>query len=194
MTRSPALVGGVLTLIVCPLGCELQKDTLPRNIQEDGAQMTSSKDSSAQAGASRPRTGVEEAIVPIVEEELHIDTEQVETGRVRLTKTSHEREVIVEEPSIQEEVQVERVPVNRFVTEPVAIRHEGDTMIIPVMEEVAVVETRLRLKEELRVTKRRITTTRSQPVRLRTEEVHVERVSGQSEPRAPSTGQEDDSK
>jgi uncharacterized protein (TIGR02271 family) len=180
MTRSPALMAGVLTLLFSPLGCDLQNDTRLRNIQEDGAQMTPSKDSSAQAGTSRPRTGVEEKIVPIVQEEVHIDTEQVETGRVRLTKTSHEREVVVEEPSVHEEVQIERVPVNRFVAEPVAVRHEGDTMIIPVMEEVAVVETRLRLKEEMRVTKRRITTTRGQPVRLRTEEVHVERVPGEA--------------
>jgi uncharacterized protein (TIGR02271 family) len=118
----------------------------------------------------------EETVVPIVQEELHVETERVETGRVRLTKRVHEREVLVEQPSIQEEVQVERVPVNRFVAEPVTVRYEGDTMIIPVLEEVVVVETRWRVKEEVRVTKRQITTPLSQPVRLRTEEVQVERV------------------
>jgi hypothetical protein len=64
--------------------------------------------------------------------------------------------VLVEEPSIQEEVQIERVPGNQLVDEPVAVRCEGDTMIIPVIEEVVVVETRLQLKEEVRVTKRQI--------------------------------------
>ncbi len=62
--------------------------------------------------------------------------------------------MLVEEPSIQEEVQIERVPGNQLVNEPVAVRCEGDTMIIPVIEEVVVVETRLQLKEEVRVTKR----------------------------------------
>jgi hypothetical protein len=42
------------------------------------------------------------------------------------------------------------------------------------------VEKRLRLKEELRVTKRQITTQRSEPVQLRTEEVRVERMPGQT--------------
>jgi stress response protein YsnF len=88
----------------------------------------------------------------------------------------HEREVIVDEPFTREDVQVERVPVNRFVAEPVSVRYEGDTMIIPVMEELTVVEKRLHVKEELRVTKRQITTPQSRPVRLRTEEVHMERV------------------
>jgi stress response protein YsnF len=84
--------------------------------------------------------------------------------------------VLVEEPSIQEEVQIERVPGNQLVDEPVAVRCEGDIMIIPVIEEVIVVETRLPLKEEVRVTKRQISTSHHQPVRLRTEEVHVGQV------------------
>jgi hypothetical protein len=34
--------------------------------------------------------------------------------------------------------------------------YEGETMIVPVIEEVPVVEKRLKLTEELRITKRRI--------------------------------------
>jgi uncharacterized protein (TIGR02271 family) len=131
--------------------------------------------------------GDHETVVPILQEELHIEKRQIETGRVRLTKAIHEREVVVEEPCIEEEVQIERLPVNRFVTEPITVRYEGDTMIIPVIEEVVVVETRLRLKEEVRVTKRQISTQQRQPVRLRTEEVHVERVPSGG-PVTPATG------
>jgi stress response protein YsnF len=60
-------------------------------------------------------------------------------------------------------------------------------MIIPVIEEVVVVERRWRLKEEVLVTKRRITTPHSQPVRLRTEEMHVERLPPR--PNGPGTDQ-----
>ena len=60
-------------------------------------------------------------------------------------------------------------------------------MIIPVMEEVPVVEKRLRLKEELRVTKRQIITQRNEPMRLRTEEVHVERMPGQPSSVSPDS-------
>jgi uncharacterized protein (TIGR02271 family) len=126
------------------------------------------------------RTEPDEAVVPIVEEQLRIERQKVETGRVRLTKTVQEREVLVTETSMQEDIQIERVPVNRWLSEPVSVRYEGDTMIIPVVEEVPVVEKRLRLKEELRVTKRQITTQQSEPVLLRTEEVRVERMPAQT--------------
>ena len=126
-----------------------------------------------------PRTGPDEAVVPIVEEELHIEKQNVETRRVRLTKTVQEREVLVTQPVMQEDIQIERVPVDRWLSEPASVRYEGDIMIIPVMEEVPVVEKRLRLKEELRVTKRQIITQRNEPMRLRTEEVHVERMPSQ---------------
>lgn len=129
--------------------------------------MTTPHDTSPQH-ESRSRTGLKEAVMPIVQEVLHVEKHKVETGRVRLTKTVQEREVMVTEPSVQEYIQIERVPVNRWLSEPAPVRYEGDIMIIPVMEEVPVVGKRLRLKEELRVTKRQITTQRSEPVRLRT--------------------------
>jgi len=141
--------------------------------------MTMPKHTTSQREASSP-TGSEEAVVPIVEEQLRIERQKVETGRVRLTKTVQEREVLVTETSMQEDIQIERVPVNRWLSEPASVRYEGDTMIIPVVEEVPVVEKRLRLKEELRVTKRQITTQQSEPVLLRTEEVRVERMPAQT--------------
>jgi uncharacterized protein (TIGR02271 family) len=143
--------------------------------------MTTTKHTNPKHEASS-RTGPNEAVVPIVEEEVHIEKQNVETGRVRLTKTVKEREVLVTQPVMQEDIQIERVPVNRWLSEPASVRYEGDIMIIPVMEEVPVVEKRLRLKEELRVTKRQIITQRNEPMRLRTEEVHVERMPA----RAPS--------
>lgn len=129
-------------------------------------------------------------VLPVVQEELQVGLQKTETGRVRITKSVQERDVLVQQASMHEEIEVERVSVNRFIAEPASIRYEGDTMIIPVMEEVAVIETRLRLKEELRVTKRQIRTPRSQSVRLRTEEGHVERVPSQSEPPGPSTSKD----
>jgi stress response protein YsnF len=100
----------------------------------------------------------------------------VETGRVRLNKTVSEQDVVVEEQRIQEEIHIERIPIDRFIDQPAAMRHDGDTLIIPVMEEVPVVVKRLKLKEELHVTKRRTATPQSQPVRLRSETVTIERL------------------
>ena len=76
----------------------------------------------------------------------------------------------------QEEVEIERVPINRPVEGPVPIRYEGDTMIVPLLEEVVVVEKRLILKEELHVRKRHTTAPKPQKVVLRSEQVEVERL------------------
>ena len=121
-------------------------------------------------------TATARAVVPVVEEELTVGKREVETGRVRVTKLVHEEQRVVDQPVATEEVVVERVPVNRVVQGPVEVRHEGDTTIIPLLEEVLVVEKRLMLREEVRITKRRTETRRPQNVTLRKEDVKVERV------------------
>ncbi len=118
----------------------------------------------------------EEVVIPVVAEELAVGKREMETGRVRVIKTVREREELVDEPTIRDEVHVERVPINQFVETAPAIRHEGDTMIVPVLEEVLVVEKRLRVKEELHITRLRVQERSPQRVTLRTEDVAVERA------------------
>jgi stress response protein YsnF len=52
--------------------------------------------------------------------------------------------------------------------------YEGDTLVIPVLEEVLVLEKRVRLKEEVRVTRRAHREQSTQHVRLNSEEVSLE--------------------
>lgn len=121
-------------------------------------------------------------VVPVVVEELSVGTRVVDTGVVRLRKVVHEREEVVDAPLLRETVHVERVPVNRFVDGPVGPREEDGVTIIPVLEEVLVVEKRLVLREEIRVTRRREPMPSApQRVTLRREEVVVERE-GPKEP------------
>ena len=108
-------------------------------------------------------------VIPVVEDILDIRRHRVETGKVRITTVVHEREEEVTTPRVREEVTVERVTLNRMVDAPVATRQEGDTLIIPVLEEVVVTEKRLRVKEELRITTRRIEEQAAQRVTLRRE-------------------------
>jgi uncharacterized protein (TIGR02271 family) len=115
-------------------------------------------------------------VVPVVAEQLEVQKRKVEAGGVRIRKTVHEREEVVDEPLMREEVQVRRVPVNKVVDGPVPVRHVGNTMIVSLLEEVLVVEKRLMLKEELHITKEQVESYRPQRVRLRTEEAVVERV------------------
>src|SRR5215210_8788974 len=121
-------------------------------------------------------------VIPVVEEILDVRQRRVETGRVRITKVVHEREEEVKAPRVREEVTIERVTLNRMVDAPVSMRQEGDTFIIPLVEEVVVVEKRLMVKEELRITKRRIEEHASQKVMLRREEIVVERLDPSEQP------------
>lgn len=118
----------------------------------------------------------EEMVIPVVEERLSVGKRVVETGKVQIHKTVQTREEIIEEPVFREEVVVARVPVNRYISEPLPTRIEGDTTIIPIFEEVVVVEKRLLLKEEVHITRRTVREHSQQRVVLRTEDVRVERT------------------
>jgi uncharacterized protein (TIGR02271 family) len=118
-------------------------------------------------------------VIPVIEEQLIVDKRVVEKGRVRISKKVRETDETVNIPLVQENVQVERVPINQFIAEPPPpVRYEGNVMIIPVLREVVIVEKRLVLVEELRVTKQQTQTQETQKIRLRKEEVNVKRVSG----------------
>jgi len=131
-------------------------------------------------GAARVQAAedAERIIIPVVAEQLAVGTRTVETGRVRITKMVREEQQVVDQPLLQEQVMVERVPVNQFIdaATPTAARQEGDVLIIPVVEEVLVVEKRLMLKEEVRVSKRRAEVREPQTVTVRIEDVKIERV------------------
>jgi len=147
-------------------------------LQEDGSYLlTLGRDELEARGEV---SGDEDLVVPVVQEVVDVQKRWVESGRVRVTKVVHRREEVVDEPLLREEVEVERVAVNRVVEGPVATRQEGDVLIVPVLEEVLVVEKRLMLKEELHIRRRRVEESRPQRVSLRAEEARVERLGGES--------------
>lgn len=71
---------------------------------------------------------------------------------------------------------IERVPINRVVEGRVSVRSEGDSLVIPLLEEVPVLEKCLLRKEEVRITRRQVDTQTPQRVTLRREEAVVERI------------------
>ncbi|HEY0171229.1 MAG TPA: YsnF/AvaK domain-containing protein [Pyrinomonadaceae bacterium] len=156
---------------------ELRRDRdgglhLPFSLSE--LTQVSPRASGAPRGAGARGDGA--VVVPVVAEHLEVQKRMVEAGGVRIRKTVSEREEVVDEPLMREEVKVRRVPVNKVVEGPVPVRHVGDTMIVSLLEEVMVVEKRLMVKEELHITKEQVESYRPQRVRLRTEEAVVERV------------------
>lgn len=128
----------------------------------------------------------DELPVPLVEETAAIDKREKVTGIVRLRTDVHEHEVVLDEPLFIEEVVVERVPVDRWIDGPVPIREEGDTIIVPVMEEVVVVNKRLKLIEEVRLTRRRDARHTPQRVTLKRQEAVVDRLTPSQEDDGPA--------
>jgi uncharacterized protein (TIGR02271 family) len=118
----------------------------------------------------------QEVRIPVIREEAIVQTRPVEGGGVRVHKTVNEREEVIQQPTYQEDIDVERVTVGRVVDVVPQVREEGDTLIIPVLEEMLVVEKRLVLKEEVRITRRRSQQTEEARVVLREEQVQIERI------------------
>jgi uncharacterized protein (TIGR02271 family) len=113
--------------------------------------------------------------IPVIEEKLKIEKEIVVTGKVRITKKVDEHEELINIPLAQEEIVVEHIPLNKYIdTQPEPVRYEGETMIIPVIKEVLIVEKRILLVEEIRITKRINQTNESQQIMLRKEEINIE--------------------
>lgn len=137
--------------------------------------MTGTGDEQFAAREDEIRAG-ETVVIPIVEEMLSVDKLAVVTGGVRLTKRVTEREEVVDEALLRESVTVERVPINQIVAVAPSARQEGDTLIVPVLEEVLVTEKRLMLKEEVRITRTQKTVHDPQTVTVRSEEAVLEDI------------------
>lgn len=120
-----------------------------------------------------------ETVVPLMAEELLVEKQPVPTGGVRIHKRTEQHEELVDMPLIKEHVDVRRVIINRDVTAPMPVRYEGETTIVPLVEEVLVVEKRLRLKEELHITRHRTEERYEERVVLNREFAYVERIDEQ---------------
>src|SRR5215203_5534852 len=119
-----------------------------------------------------------EKVVSAVHEALEIGKKVIDHGGYRLTKSIETRDVPVDQVLVDEHVDIERVTKNEIVSneDPPSIRHEGDTTIVPVLEEVLVVERRLVLKEEIRITRRRAERREQFSVELKSERIDIERL------------------
>lgn len=158
-----------------------------REISAPASSLTRTDDGAWRLDRERERTAgpagsVDETVVPVVAEELDIDTRKVPVSTVRVAKHVTERQESVAMPLTRERVDVRRVLVNRPVEGPLQVRREGDTLILPIVEEVAVVQKKLLLKEEIHVTRRRTTEQHEETVTLRSEHASVDRVDTENRP------------
>ena len=113
--------------------------------------------------------------IPIAEDEFSVHVEKKVSGWVRVTTQTHTLTETAAADLRHEDVQIKRVPVGIEVRQVSDIRVEGDTTIVPVFEEILVIEKRLVLKEEIHITRSASIERAEIPVALRKQEAIVER-------------------
>ena len=143
--------------------------------------MVSSADTRDQG---REASLVEQATVALAEESVALTKERVATGRVEVRTLTDTIEETLQASLDRETVEVTRVPVDRQVETAPPIRTEGDVTIVPVLEEILVVEKRLVLREEVHIRRVRTVDTIETPVTLRRQRAVVERQKAAGTPQS----------
>lgn len=126
-------------------------------------------------------------VTPLAEEQLLVTKSDVITDRLSVTTSLEQRQVVIEEDVERGRLQIERVAVDRAVDEAPAPYQNGDTLIVSIVEERLVVEKRLFVVEELRITRTVSTEHVAIPATIRAMRAKVEHASTTS-----STGRDTD--
>jgi uncharacterized protein (TIGR02271 family) len=117
--------------------------------------------------------------IPLLEERLTVDRRVVESGRIRIHLSTETEDALIQETLRGERIEVERVALGHEVAVAPAVREEegGAVLVVPVLEEILVVERRLILKEELRIRRIATTETVEATTALRRQVATLERLS-----------------
>lgn len=118
----------------------------------------------------------DQIVVPLHAEEVSVAKRRVVTGQVKVGTVTRETEQLVEELLEHEHVEIERIAIGKQVDKAPVVRQEGDTLIIPILEEIVVVERRLLLKEEVRVRRTREKQPYQERVVIRKQEAVITRL------------------
>jgi stress response protein YsnF len=113
--------------------------------------------------------------IPLHEEQVELERRLRVTGRVTVKTETDVSEELIDELLAREHAEIERVPVERPVDAMPEVREEEGTIIVPVVEEVIVVERRLILKEEVRIRRVRETERHRETVTLRKQRAVIAR-------------------
>jgi stress response protein YsnF len=89
--------------------------------------------------------------IPLISEELRVEKRSVPNGKVRVKTVVDTFAEVVQETLKTERVETTRVEIGKEIDTIPSVRTNGDTTVIPVVEEVLVVEKRLILKNEIHV-------------------------------------------
>lgn len=120
-------------------------------------------------------------VIPVIEESLHVEKQAVTTGKLRIEKQVSETNEQVDMNLQRDEYTIRRVAINKYVDEETPqVRHEGNTMIIPVLKEVVV--KRLLLVEEVHIIKEVVNSNEQLNIPVRKETVNISRIADNAQP------------
>jgi uncharacterized protein (TIGR02271 family) len=135
---------------------------------------TSSNPSLSQQQVAREENG---DTIPVFSEDITVQKKEVVTGKVSIKKTVQEEVQTVSTPVVSDDYEIVRVPVHPTVlmVAPEPVRHEGDTMIIPVVREIMVLEKRFEIIEEIHIRHNKQESISTQQISLKKEHVDIKR-------------------
>jgi stress response protein YsnF len=132
-------------------------------------------------GKRRPTNG---SSIALGEEKMLVGKHAVEQGRVVVKTRTDTIEEVVRDNVRHHSVSTSSVPVNRMLDEgepAPLVRTEGDEVIVPILEEVLVVEKHLVLKEEIHIHRTRNDEKVEIPVTLRRQRAVIERLDAEED-------------
>ena len=124
----------------------------------------------------QPERQEAEQIILLLEEQLRLEKQTIENGRVRVRVLTKIETVVGTAELWSEHFETEHIAIGREVFEIPVVREEGDTVIIPIVEEVLVVEKRLMLREEIHIRRVRSVQTEEHSVPLRRQHAEITRL------------------
>lgn len=116
--------------------------------------------------------------ISIIEESATFATREEDAGKLTVDKAVVEVEEVIKGTFERQRYSIQRIPKNERVASGYqSVRHEGDTIIISVVEERVLVEKAMYLIEEIHLSRKTEQLDFEEPVRLKKEIVTVARES-----------------
>jgi uncharacterized protein (TIGR02271 family) len=128
------------------------------------------------SSSSTPQGSNDPDTLQLLAEEVSLERQTVETGRVRVSKVTHTRDHLIDELLARTSVEVKRVPIGRVIDAVPPVREDAGLTIIPIVEETLVVERRLFLKEEVHIQRLQTTERYQETVKLRHQTAEINRI------------------
>ena len=161
--------GDTIAVIDLPKGASVRVPTSLLHLEDDGGYTVPAR------WAQFASESAAQVSVPVMQEEVAVGVRKVPLERMRIRRRVVTEHREVHTPVWAERVQVEHVPRDVYVDRTPSPRREGDTLVLPIVEEVPVVQTRLLLKEEVRIRVVRERSVDRRTIAVRRHEVELER-------------------